>query len=115
MGQIKNIKLHIVTDIKTPKWVHIQQSQKIQPNPARHEAHISECTSRTPEKQLKPSRRCKSFHSEGSAVVSVVKHRPKPMVALKVDGLSSLLNSCCNFSRMQNPMLMSRGLMWTPW
>merc|ERR1712189_79145 len=27
MGQIKNIKLHIVTDIKTPKWVHIQQSQ----------------------------------------------------------------------------------------
>merc|ERR1712189_130967 len=60
MGQIKNIKLHIVTDIKTSKWVHIQQSQKIQPSHAKHEVLISECTSRTPEKQLKPSRKCTS-------------------------------------------------------
>merc|ERR1711931_500596 len=113
MGQIKNIKLHIVTDIKTPKWVHIQQSQKIQPSHAKHEVLTSECTSRTPEKQLKPSRRCtsgkptdiskmfflrnKSFHSDDSVVELAVKLKPKLMDALKEDGPSSLLSSCCNF------------------
>merc|ERR1712168_256903 len=115
MGQIKNIKLHIVTDIKVtiPIWASIQQSQRIQPSHAKHEAPTSECTLRTPEKQLKPSRRCtsgkptdisktfssrnRSFHSGGSVVVWGVKLKLKLMAALKEDGPSSLLNSCYSF------------------
>merc|ERR1712221_21594 len=52
MGQIKNIELHIVTDIKVTKptkWASIPLNQKIQPSHAKHEVLISECTSRTPE------------------------------------------------------------------
>merc|ERR1712183_1044018 len=115
MGQIKNIKLHIVTDIKVtiPIWASIQQSPRIPSSHAKHEVPTSECTSRTPEKQLKPSRRCtsekptdiskmfslrnKSFHSDGSVVVSAVKLKPKLTDALKEDGPLSLLSSCCNF------------------
>merc|ERR1712168_47672 len=115
MGQIKNIKLHIVTDIKVtiPIWASIRQSRRIQPSHAKHEVPTSECTSRTPGKQLKPSKRCtsgkptgiskmfflrnKSFHSDDSVGELAVKLKPKLMDALKEDGPSSLLSSCCNF------------------
>merc|ERR1712228_104124 len=113
MGQIKNIKLHIVTDIKSPRWENIQQILKIQQNHAKLVVHIFEFISRTHEKQLKPSKRCtsgkptdiskmssrrnKSSRSEDSVEVSVVKLKPKPMVVPREDGPSSPLNSCCNF------------------
>merc|ERR1712156_157665 len=104
MGQIKNIKLHIVTDIKiTKKWVNIQQSQKIQQNRAKHVARISEYISRIHVKQLKPSRRCtsekrtdiskmswrrsKSSPSDDSTEVWDAKLKQRPTGAPRDDGL----------------------------
>merc|ERR1712189_44947 len=113
MGQIKNIKLHIVTILRLSKWANIPLNPKTRPNHAKHEVPTSACTSRTHEKQLKPSRRCtsgrptdtsrmwsprsRSFHSDDSTEVLAAKHKPKLTDALKEDGPSSPLNSCCSF------------------
>merc|ERR1711962_1412266 len=133
-GQIKNIKLHIVTDIKVEKPNKMGKYSTEPENPTKsckargsylrvHFKNTRETAQAIKKMHIRKAnrylkdvvQRSKSFPSEGSVVVWAAKRRLKPMVALKVDGLSSLLNSCCNFSRMQNPMLMSRGLMWTPW
>merc|ERR1712183_94708 len=121
MGQIKNIKLHIVTDIKelekissSPRWrKNIQPILKIPQNRAKHVARISECISRTPVRQLKPSRRCTSGKPRGTSKMSWRKSKSflpddlleelaerlnaKPTSALKEDGRSNQPSFCWDF------------------
>merc|ERR1712142_999257 len=122
MGQIKNIKLHIVTDIKTAKMgkystepenptksckargsylrVHFKNTRETAQ--AIKKMHIRKPTDISKMSFL----RNKSFHSDDSVVELAVKLKPKLMDALKEDGPLSLLSSCFNFSRTQNLMQM---------
>merc|ERR1711872_343964 len=121
MGQIKNIKLHIVTDIKKtlrillrqPRWANIQRNRRTQQSRAKHAVRTSVFTSRTREKQLKQSRKCtsgkltgilkmllprnRSFPSDALTAVWAIKLKLKLTVALREDGLSNQLNSYCSF------------------
>merc|ERR1711962_1718979 len=104
-GQIKNIKLHIVTDIKVEKPNKMGKYSTEPENPTKsckargsylrvHFKNTRETAQAIKKMHIGKANR---YLKDVVAKKQIIPYKTsKPMVALKADGLSSLLNSCCN-------------------
>merc|ERR1711973_628 len=125
--QIKNIKLHIVTDIKVTKPNKMGKYSTEPENPTKSckargsylRVHFKNTRETAQAIKKMHIRKANRYLKDVVAKKQIIPFRRfnggvGRKAQAKAHGLSSLLNSCFSFSRTQNLMLMSRGLMWTP-